>query len=304
MKNLKLYVFTILILITNTTIFAQVKIYVPSNQQVTFDRLASDKTNSSDFDMVLRKYVPEKYLGAFMYYTEGKSDNDTLNLRIQILALGSLETGWKPLVSRANKNGSVDKGYLQLNSYNINDDWFMYRFGPNEKDLYKYNINDEEELYLITCINFYKALRKLYGDDAAYCYNCGETRYRRGQIPKASYNYKKNMATYVTKIISEINDIKEKRIELEKKSFKTFDVSVKYVFSNNQYMTRYTITNNVTKNTVTYEIIKKNDTDDIYQILKRYTRPNKKYTFVGYIKKTGAIAPVFMNNKTKVLVVC
>lgn len=302
MKNLKIKVLVALFMLISV---AYARVYIPKNYRVSFDRLSADSIKTFDLDVVLRKYVPSKYVNAFMYYTEGKSENDTLNLRIQILALGSLETGWRPLVGKMNKNGSVDKGYLQLNNYNIRDKWFMNRFGPSDKDLYKYDTEDEEELYLITCIKFYKALRSIYGDDAAYCYNCGEMRYRRGQIPQSTYNYKKKMSSYVTEIISEINYVKEKRTELENLSAKT--INVRYNFVNEGWLIQYNIRDQQNNEIITYEfirILKKNDKEDIFQILKRYTRPNKKYTFVGYIKRTGVRTPVFKNNKTKALIVC
>lgn len=303
MKNLKIKLLTVLLLIASSISYASV--YIPKNLRVSFDRIAAEDIKLCDLDVIVRKYVPTKYINTFMYYTEGKSENDTLNLRIQILALGSLETGWKPLVSKQNKNGSYDKGYLQLNSYNINNRWFMDRFGPKHTDIYKYDTTDEDELYLITCINFYKALRNIYGDDAAYCYNCGEMRYKRGQIPTSSYNYKKKMSNYVTSIISEIEEVKQERIDFENSLFKT--VNVQYTFVNEGWSVKYYVTDYQEGVMTIYEfkrVIKKNDEEDIFQILKKYSRPNNKYTFVGYIKKTGARTPVFKNIKTKALIIC
>ena len=303
MKNKKIKVFVGIMIIVSSILHASV--YIPKNQRVTFDKLSAEEIKLYDLDMVARKHIPAKYINSFMYYTEGKSDNDTLNLRISILALGILETGWKPLVSKPNKNGSVDKGYLQLNSFNIKDKWFMNRFGPNKNDIYKYDTEDEEELYLITCIKFYKALRNLYGDDAAYCYNCGEARYRRGQIPSASYNYKKKMSRYVSDIISEIEAMKHDREDFENASFRS--INIKYSFTELGQIVQFRVGNYLDSSVTVYELtkfIKKNNKEEIFQILKKYTRPNNKYVFVGYIKKTGATTPVFKNNKTQALVIC
>lgn len=171
-----------------------------------------DEVSFIDIDTVVRKYVPSKYVKAFNQATICEDGElATANMRLQILAIGYYESGWiKTICNKPNRDGSLDIGYLQLNSKNIENSWFMERFGPN------YETSDELELYLVTCINLYKALYSLYGEDAVYAYNAGESRYlkyKSGKIslPKSTSTYKKWVSKYTKDIFEEMCRAKTNR---------------------------------------------------------------------------------------------
>ena len=168
-----------------------------------------------DINKVVRQYVPSKYVKAFNNATIYEGDElATANMRLQILAIGYYESGWvKTICDKPNKDGSLDIGYLQLNSKNIKNKWFMERFGPD------YVTSDELECYLVTCINLYKALYSLYGEDAVYAYNAGETRYLKyksgkGTLPSSTFVYKKWVSKYTKDIFNEMCQAKTDREEM------------------------------------------------------------------------------------------
>lgn len=172
-----------------------------------------DEVTKIDINTVVRQYVPAKYVRAFNMATICEDELATANMRLQILAIGYYESGWtKTVCDKPNKDGSLDIGYLQLNSKNIKNKWFMERFGPN------YKTSDDLECYLITCINLYKALYSLYGEDAVYAYNAGETRYLRyksgkSSLPKTTFTYKKWVSKYTKDIFNEMCQAKITREE-------------------------------------------------------------------------------------------
>lgn len=168
-----------------------------------------------DINTVVRQYVPAKYVEAFNSATICENDElATANMRLQILAIGYHESGWtKTVCDKPNKDGSLDIGYLQLNSKNIKNRWFMERFGPD------YDTSDDLECYLVTCINLYKALYSLYGEDAVYAYNAGETRYLRyksgkSSLPRSTFSYKRWVSKYTRDIFNEMCQAKIDREEM------------------------------------------------------------------------------------------
>ena len=89
----------------------------------------------------------------------------------------------------------------------------MQKFGPD------YTTSDELECYLVTCINLYKALYSLYGEDAVYAYNAGETRYLKyksgkGTLPSSTFSYKKWVSKYTKDIFNEMCQAKIDREEM------------------------------------------------------------------------------------------
>lgn len=206
MKKVK-FVFTVLLCLLCCSGFAK---------GVTLPRVGDIHENSImliDVTEVARNYVPEKYMSAFLQLTNMDDPVETANLRLQILAIGYHESEWKDIVSKPNKNKSRDYGYLQLNSSNINNSWFMEKYGLTSKDRYTLqNKNDKSELYLCVSIKFYKALYTRYGDDAALVYNCGETKYLKNDIPTSTFNYKKKVCSYLTQISDEVNEAASQRI--------------------------------------------------------------------------------------------
>lgn len=174
-----------------------------------------DDVAAIDVNTVVRQYVPSKYVKAFNRATIYEGDElATANMRLQILAIGYYESGWvKTICDKPNRDGSLDIGYLQLNSKNIKNKWFMQKFGPD------YTTSDELECYLVTCINLYKALYSLYGEDAVYAYNAGETRYLKyksgkGTLPSSTFSYKKWVSKYTKDIFNEMCQAKIDREEM------------------------------------------------------------------------------------------
>lgn len=281
---------------------------IPAEHKVSFVTVNDQAFADSDYKTLISEYVPEKYLDAFYYYTACDTATKTNNLRLQILAVGEHETGWKPLTSKKNKNGSVDKGYLQLNSDNIKDDWFMWRFGPRENDEYQYNKEDELELYLITCIKLYKSLYLKYGDNATYCYNGGEGRYLRHRLPYSTFIYKKSVNEKLNQIKDRLDEIKDAR-EYFENGYYMNDVGEMIIAAINFNARRINASYNKQE-----EIV--NNKTDLYSDKKALIvtitmsrfKPtvNTDYIFIGYgrIRKTGAVAPVFLNRVTGSTVVC
>ena len=187
-----------------------------TNNRNSFKSIKSfDEVTSIDINTVVRQYVPSKYVKAFNKATICEDGElATANMRLQILAIGYHESGWtKTICDKPNRDGSLDIGYLQLNSKNIKNEWFMERFGPD------YETSDELELYLVTCINLYKALYSLYGEDAVYAYNAGETRYLKyksgkSSLPKSTFTYKKCISKYTKDIFEEMCQAKTDREEM------------------------------------------------------------------------------------------
>lgn len=294
---MKRFIFGILLAFLVTTLSAR---NIPAEHKVSFVTVNDKAFDESDYKTLISEYVPEKYVEAFYYYTQCDTVNKTNNLRLQILAVGEHETGWKPLTSKKNKNGSVDKGYLQLNSDNIKDDWFMWRFGPSINDSYSYDASDELEIYLIICIKLYKSLYLKYGDNATYCYNGGEGRYLRGRLPYSTYIYKKNVNEKLNQIKERLEEIKDSR-EYFENGYYLNDVGreiLVQVFKKN-YDESYNEKLKIIKNKTDLYSDKK-ALIIAMNVANFKLTVNTDYVFIGYgrIRKTGAVAPVFLNRIT------
>jgi hypothetical protein len=105
--------------------------------------------------------------------------------------------------NKPNDNGSYDLGYLMLNEGNLNNRYFMKTFGP----LSTYKAKDDIELWLITCIRYFKYLYSRYECDGLYAYNAGERAYLSNNIPDITYIYKYRIKVYVSDILSNLYDI-------------------------------------------------------------------------------------------------
>ncbi|MDR3303766.1 MAG: hypothetical protein LBS86_05080 [Treponema sp.] len=160
--------------------------------------LSSNRYTREDIEELILAIVPAEYVDAFLAYT-GMDENPD-KLRMQLLAIGKVESGWtKTKSDNLNRNKSHDLGYLMLNSFNINNPKFMTRFGPLEE----YPAQDKLELYLITCIRFYQYLCRRYGyENSIAIYNAGETQYIRHNIPLTTQHY----VARVHKYLSEYTD--------------------------------------------------------------------------------------------------
>jgi hypothetical protein len=142
-------------------------------------------------------------------------DEDPALLRIQLLAIGKLESDWvKTRSDNMNKNGTHDLGYLMLNSNNIKNNGFMNQFGPIDE----YPAKDAVELYLITCIRYYQYLCKRYGyENGATIYNAGEAQYARRSIPASTRYYVSRVNKYITDYINELHAIARKNVRLRER---------------------------------------------------------------------------------------
>jgi hypothetical protein len=165
--------------------------------------------SNDDLFQLIATMVPEKYIAAFMFYSEEGDRNYTNAIRIYLLGLGQMESEWdRTRSNKRNRNGTYDWGYLMLNEGNIKNKHFMNIFGPLEE----YKAQDDIELWLITCIRYFKYLYSRYGCDALYAYNAGERAYIQNRIPDITYKYKYRISLYVSDILSELYDIaKENR---------------------------------------------------------------------------------------------
>ena len=261
-----------------------------------------------DLHELAAEYVPEKYIPAFEHYTRCSTIEETVDLRLHILAVGKEESDWTPAIGAINKDGSVDIGFMQLNSNNIKNRWFNTLYGPSESDGFAYDKSDKMERYLIMCIKFYKALYNKYGDDACYSYNCGERNYREGTIPIITVIYSRKIKVRVNKLVAELEAKQNDHID-EVKSLKRkyeFAEFLKKHFGSPDEV-RYTelprvwITNEIA---VMYN--KRRVLSTAVTIAKLGSPEiNMSYIFVGmYERDTGDKAPVFLNRHTGKLEYC
>jgi hypothetical protein len=87
----------------------------------------------------------------------------------------------------------------------------MQTYGPKKE----FPARDNLELYLITCIRFFKILYVQYGCDGLYAYNAGEKQLLNNNIPDITYIYKYNVSIHVNNLFSELEDIASHRKERE-----------------------------------------------------------------------------------------
>jgi len=272
--------------------------------------VANEELLEQDIVNLVKRYVPEKYVDCFLYYTYDEDKSTRFDLRSRILSTGWVETEWKNVVSKINTNGTRDYGYLQLNSGNIKNAWFMEKYGPKNTDEYIRDISDKTELYLIVCINYYKSLYTLYGgDDAFYAYNCGEPRYLKNRIPASTIAYRNKILKKLRNIEEEIEDIRAKRIDETNQMMRELYMNIQ-MSKLNKLMQEYAINYISRVNLKLNDTLFINDEDDMDKIieeLKSYpiSEENLNYRYVGiYKRNTGAIAPVFKNISTGKVLYC
>jgi len=266
----------------------------------------------NDLQSIVETMVPRKYVNTFNHYTTMPTLEDTINLRIHILAIGQIESEWTPAVSDINENGSYDIGYLQLNSYNLKDDLFLWKFSPKKSDGFNYDVSDDMERYMIMCIKLYKALYKSYGNDACYCYNGGEGRYLNDRIPASTYGYQKRMSKEITTIVDQLEEKANNHIKLELaenlKKISTFNLDyLAELVLNKCSKTRLDLG-------LQYQSFNKPqdmlfDKKRVFAIQSAIyltrLQINKNYVFIGdYVKNTGAVAPVFLHRPSGKILYC
>lgn len=263
-----------------------------------------------DLQKIIDRLVPVKYHNAFNYYTTLDNLNDTIDLRIQLLATGWVESEWTPATSKLNKDGSYDIGYLQLNSKNIADSLFNWKFEPKYTDKYNYDRSDIYEKYLIMCIKLYKSLYLKYGDEACYSYNGGEGNYLNNTIPVSTYNYRNNISREVDNLIDELATITvERKVEeshLHSTLIKTVEHTVmckKSKFDMHSESDSYSFLEKANTSCVI-------DDKRLFKRIRSVLAANKvqvnmEYVYVGtYKKNTGDNAPVFLHRLTGKLLYC
>ncbi|MDR2537091.1 MAG: hypothetical protein LBC46_02185 [Treponema sp.] len=176
-------------------------------------RLSEQRYTQDDMEELIQNVIPSEYVEAFLFYTS--MDENPALLRIQLLAIGKLESDWVKLKSdNINKNGTHDVGYLMLNSDNINNQRFMSQFGP----LDRYPAKDTMELYFITCIRYYQYLCQRYGyENGAIIYNAGETQYARRAVPVSTRYYANRVNNYIIDYTNELHAIAQKNEKTRKR---------------------------------------------------------------------------------------
>ena len=176
--------------------------------------------SQEDVENVVKTYVPERYVNTFLKYTECNDKEFQKILRLQLIAMGCVESDWtENATNRRNKNKSIDWGFLQLNSFNYKNDHFMWHFKKNNEQsasFYNYKPFNREERYLIVCINYYRHLyRYCKGSEAMLAYNGGIGNYERGTVPLDSYVYRKKVKNKFDSLVAEIEQKVEIRVKLE-----------------------------------------------------------------------------------------
>lgn len=268
----------------------------------------------NDLQSIVETMVPRKYVDTFNHYTTMPTLEDTINLRIHILAIGQIESEWTPIVSGINENGSYDIGYLQLNSYNLKDDLFLWKFSPKKSDGFNYNADDNMERYMIMCIKLYKTLYKSYGNDACYCYNGGEGRYLKNRIPASTYGYQRRMSKEITTIVDKLEEKANLRVKLKLELVENLK---KINAFNLEYLANLALDKcNITRLDLGLQYQSFNKPQDMLFDKRRVfaiqnaiyltrLQVNKNYVFIGdYMKNTGAVAPVFLHRPSGKILYC
>jgi hypothetical protein len=190
-------------------------------------QLGSEPYTQEDIEELIHGTVPAEYVDAFLFYT-GLDENPD-KLRMQLLAIGKLESGWvKTKGDTINRNSSHDLGYLMLNSYNLSNEQFMNRFGPFEE----YPAKDKLELYLITCIRFYQYLCHRYGyENSISIYNAGETKYIKHDVSLVTHYYVARVNKYLAEYTDTLSEIarKNEAIRLEQKAYQKTIHDLRYM---------------------------------------------------------------------------
>jgi len=184
-KNILLFLFTILTIITLCSLSGKIVINVSSYKPIYFEQIPEKQ-----------KYI-NLIPGQYKHIVSEISEK--LNIPIKIIYnLVNVESSWKETAIGRNRDGSYDIGLTQINSSNF--EYFYWKILKqdvkadfNYVDFYK---NPEVNLwagflYLRWLINY-------YNDDietALIAYNCGLGKVNRNVIPKSSIEYARRILT-------------------------------------------------------------------------------------------------------------
>jgi len=300
MKSLKMYMVVILMLISSFAFGSNVvnngddQTYIDYAKSISYKN-ANDDVLILDVNRVVKNVVPEDYYSLFLKCTEMPTERETIKFRIHVLAIGTWESGWKVLKSKQNTNGTYDLGYMALNSANISNIKFMNTFKPAE-EIYESVKHDNNKLYFAVGIEYYRYLLEKYGpNQAVYCYNGGEYRYRKNTLPKSVYVYKVRVGELIQKYVKQIEMACKERVDAEKEVIR---FKVKKVEEDTR---RKNINNNVKYMFNKRIFIKRQNSylDIINEITHVSRKPNPEFVCIGYVKKYGSIvAPIFISNIT------
>ena len=154
-------------------------------------------------EIVAARRIPNEYLETFLYYTRSE---EMKALRFHFMAIADIESNWVWMRSfQPNRDGSLDLGPMGLNSNNIKNSDFMNRYAP--KDLT--HIHNENQLYMVTCMNYFYNLYKNrgLGEDAFYAYNTGIGNYLRGHIPDITRRYRRRSIEGIERYLNQTMDV-------------------------------------------------------------------------------------------------
>lgn len=176
-KKLTKLMVVIFILITQPIIAQNYEFLSTLNftkQTIVYDRIFDYCYNLSyndiDDDELAEQFylenIPEEYAEAFLYYTQDRKD-----IRYPYYSLMMHESNGFKAFKHKNSDGSIDYGPGQLNSNNIENEWFMYCYSPKDKS----HITTTYCEYMVVAMNFFTYLYDKYGlEHALYAYNGGE----------------------------------------------------------------------------------------------------------------------------------
>lgn len=155
----------------------------------------NDDLFEQDFaDYLVKNNVPKQFQDTLLKYSHDAKST------IYLIAIGFVESEWKYMVSfQPNKNGSVDKGPLGLNSNNIQSSKFRQKFYPKDQLQNHNNVT-----YMIASINYFRFLIDRYNyDNALLCYNGGIGNFSRGTVPDSSLKYLQKVNQRIQNLIQE-----------------------------------------------------------------------------------------------------
>lgn len=139
-------------------------------------------------DFIVVNSIPKEFQETLI-----KETMEFPELRVWIVSIGYVESNWKYMESlQPNRNGSIDVGPLGLNINNLNNDYFIYKYGREDD----YLIKDKNNYYMALSIRYFIHWYKIYGTDAIFIYNAGPGRYLNNNLPQSTIEYEKKVRNY------------------------------------------------------------------------------------------------------------
>lgn len=162
-----------------------------------------------------RERIPAEYAEAFLYYTKNCKNN-----RIYFYSIMVHESCNFTVFKHKNRDGSIDKGPSQLNSKNLENEYFRELYCPKDESY----ITTRYCYYMVMTINLYDHLVSKYGYEYAfYAYNGGDKAVpiiKNNTINKRNKTFVSNIKAYNESVMYNVNRFsQELNNYIEEKSY-------------------------------------------------------------------------------------